>query len=79
MLAGIALVRAGDRSVDLIESAIEDGTASPAAVRLLADIGGARVRPILERLVTADEDLAPAARDTLGLLDRMDALGDDEA
>ena len=40
MLAGISLVKAGERSVDLIEKAGKTGRLTPDVVRLLADIGG---------------------------------------
>ena len=76
-LAGMGLVQAGERSVDLIESAIEQGTASSQAVRLLADIGGDRARSILEA-AAARGPSADAATEALDLLDRIEALDDDE-
>lgn len=78
MLAGMNLVRAGERSVDLIESAIADGTASPQAVELLADLGGHRARVILEREAAGKGPTAEAARRALDLLDRIDQLGDED-
>ncbi len=78
VLAGIALVRAGERSVDLIESAIEAGSASPQAVRLMADIGSERARSVLSSVAASKGPLRSAANEALDLLDRIDQL-DNEA
>jgi hypothetical protein len=77
MLAGIALVRAGDRSVDLIDSAIKEGCGSPQAIRLLADIGSQRARSVLVSVAASAEPLESAAKEALDLLDRIDQLGDE--
>lgn len=77
VLAGMALVRAGDRSVDLIESAIEESSCSPQAVRLLADIGSERARALLASLASSAGVLAPAAKESLDLLDRIDRLDEE--
>ena len=76
-LAGMALVRAGERSVGLIESAIDDGTATPQAVQLLADIGGERARSVLASVATSKGALSAAADEALDLLSRIDDLEDE--
>lgn len=78
MLAGISLVRAGDRSVDLIETAVRDESASPRAVRLLADIGSERARAVLAETAAAPGPTAEAAEEALRRLEAIDAIGEQE-
>ena len=74
MLAGMSLVKAGDRSLDLIEEAYAAGNATPQLVRLVADIGGPRARPMLTEMAAEPGPVADAASDSLDLLDRVDRL-----
>ncbi len=76
MLAGMSLVKAGERSCDLIEQAHASGRTTPPMVRLLADIGGSRSRTLLAEIATDQGPLADAASDSLDLLDRIEALGE---
>lgn len=74
MLAGMSLVKAGDRSLDLISAAYASGNATPQLVRLVADIGGPRARPMLTEMAAEPGPLADTASDSLDLLDRIDSL-----
>lgn len=73
MLAGISLVRAGERSFDLIEEKIESGVATPPVVRLLPDLDGPRTRELMQRILARGPDeLRDAAAQCIDLLDRME-------
>jgi hypothetical protein len=74
MLAGMSLVKAGERSLDLIEEAYNSGDATPQMIRLVADIGGPRSRTMLVEMASVPGPLADAATDSLDLLDRIDRL-----
>ena len=74
MLAGMSLVKAGERSLDLIDGAYSSGNATPQMIRLVADIGGPRARPMLTEMAATPGLLAHAATDSLDLLDRIDRL-----
>ncbi len=75
MLAGMSLVKAGDRSVDLIQEAIDSDCAGPDVIRLLADLGGRKARSLLEELAAGEPgELKDAAERSLNLLERIDAL-----
>jgi hypothetical protein len=76
-LAGISIVKAGERSVDLIGKARESGRLTPDVVRLLADIGGPRSRALLAEISGDEGPLAAAATESLGLLDELDAFEGD--
>lgn len=79
MLAGISLVKAGQRSFDLIEDKVEAGQASPSLVQLLTDIDSVRARDLLQKIATGEPgEVAETARECIELLDRMDAVEDDE-
>ena len=79
MLAGMSLIRAGQRSFDLIQEAIEAGEASAQIVRLLPDIDTERSRPLLEKLAVGDSgELSDTARQCIDLIDRIDAAEEDE-
>jgi len=78
MLAGMSLVKAGDRSLDLIGEAYTSGTATPQMVRMVADIGGPRARPMLTEMAAEPGALADAASDSLDLLDRIDSLDESD-
>ncbi len=74
MIAGMSLVKAGKRSVDLIEEKIEAGQATPPVVRLLPDLDGPRTRRIMVRILAdGPDELREAARQCIDLLDRMDS------
>ncbi len=75
MLAGMMLVKAGDRSVVLIREAVESGRAGSQVVRLLADLGGPGARAVLETLAAGKPgELKDAAEQSLDLLERIDDL-----
>ncbi len=75
MLAGISLVKAGQRSFELIEKRIEAGTATPDIVRLLPDVGGEKARSVLERVAReSGGEVALAATESIDLLDRIRQL-----
>jgi hypothetical protein len=74
MIAGMSLVKAGERSIDLIERAVADGAATPATVRLLADLGGPRARELLAAIASHSGELGRAAAESLELLNRIDGL-----
>ena len=75
MLAGISLVKAGQRSFDLIERKITAGEAAPPVVRLLPDIDGPKSRAVLDRLACGEPgELQDTAKQCIDLLDRMDEL-----
>ena len=78
MLAGMSLVKAGERSVDLIEGAHASQQATVPVVRLLADLGGPRSRTLLIEIAAEQGPLAGAAADSLDLLDRIEALGESD-
>jgi len=79
VLAGMSLVKAGQRSLDLIEETIEAGGASVSAVRLLPDIGGPKVRAVLSKIAANEPgEVTDTARECVALLDRIDALEADD-
>ncbi len=79
MLAGMSLVRAGQRSFDLIQEKFEAGEANARVIRLLADIDPQRARPLLEKIAgDGPSELTATARECIDLLDRIDALDADQ-
>ena len=73
MLAGMSLVKAGDRTFDYIEQKIETGEATPKAVCLLPDLDPARARPIVRRILAQGPgELREAAAQCMDLMDRME-------
>ena len=73
MLAGMSLVKAGQRSFGLIESKIETGEATAPVIRLLPDIGGEQARGVLERVArNTSGELHEAATECIDLLDRIE-------
>ncbi len=54
MLAGMSLVKAGQRSFELIEEKIEAGEASAPVIRLLPDIDGTKARAVLEKIAAGE-------------------------
>jgi hypothetical protein len=77
MLAGISIVKAGERSIDLIEKARQSGRLTPEVVRLLADIGGPRSRVLLTEISGDDGPVADAATESLEVLDEIEASEED--
>lgn len=78
MLAGISLVRAGQRSIDLVREKLDSGEATPAILRLLPDIDPEQARELLDGLTSGDDEVAATARECIGLLDRMAACNGDQ-
>ena len=75
MLAGMSLIKAGQRSFELIEKKVEAGEASAPVIRLLPDIGGAKARVVLGKIAAGEPgELKETAKECIDLLDRMDAL-----
>ncbi len=75
MLAGMSLVKAGRRSLRLIETKIHDGQASVAMIRLLPDVGGEEARDLLEKIAAnTTGEAAEAANECIDLLDRIKSL-----
>jgi radical SAM superfamily enzyme with C-terminal helix-hairpin-helix motif len=77
MLAGMSLVKAGDRSFDLIEDQIDTGEATPSAVRLLPDIDLHRARDVMEKVATRGGDLVETATECIDTIDRIESVEDD--
>lgn len=72
MLAGISLVKAGQRSFDLIEEKIDAGEATVPLIRLLPDIAGEQARELLQRIAASESrGEAEAAAESIELLDRI--------
>ncbi len=70
-VAGILLVRAGERSVRLLRDALARGESVPMALRLLGDIGARELTgEIGEYAKSEDPAIARAARDALQALKR---------
>ncbi|HEX9763412.1 MAG TPA: hypothetical protein VGA97_09965 [Acidimicrobiia bacterium] len=78
MLAVIPLVKAGERTVELIGEAAERGTLTPQGVRLLADIGGGRSKTLLTEIATHPGDLGEAATLSLETLRRREVWREDD-
>ena len=75
MLAGMSLVKAGQRSLRLIENRINDEKGSVPLIRLLPDIGGEEARDLLEVIAARKSDnMAEAATECIDLLDRIRKL-----
>jgi len=75
-LAGMLLVRAGDRSVPVVTEAILSGRGSPALIEVLASIGSEAARDALVRVSRAaapavDPAVAAAAAEALRTLDQV--------
>lgn len=77
MLAGMSLVKAGDKSFDLIEDQIDTGEATPSAVRLLPDIDLHRARDVMEKVATRGGDLVETATECIDTIDRIESVEDD--
>lgn len=75
MLAGISLVKAGQRSLALIEEKIASGEATAPVIRLLPDIAGEEARGLLEQVAAGESGgKADAATESIELLDRIKTL-----
>jgi len=75
MLAGMSLVKAGQRSLRLIENKLNDEKGSVPLIRLLPDVGGEDARDLLEKIAARNSgDMAEAATECIDLLDRVKTL-----
>ena len=78
MLAGMSLVKGGQRSFDLIEEQLESGRASAPLLQLLPDIDADRSRAVLQKILQADTgEMAETAKQCVELLDRIDDMQGD--
>jgi hypothetical protein len=69
-MAGMLLVRAGQRSKPLLREALAARQALPMVLPILADIGDQEARPTLRTLMQdSDAAVAGAAREALRVLD----------
>jgi hypothetical protein len=78
MLAGMSLVKAGEKSFDLIEDQIDTGEATPSAVRLLPDIDLRRARGVMEKVSTSGGDLVETASECIDTIDRIESFEKDQ-
>ncbi len=75
-VAGMLLVRGGDRSLALIEEGLAAGSGSPTLVDVLASIATAKARAALVRATQAPQpEIAVAAADALQTLDELGPQG----
>lgn len=77
MLAGMSLVKAGEKSFDLIEDQIDTGEATPSAVRLLPDIDPGRARGVMDKVSTSGSDLVETATECIDTINRIESVEDD--
>ena len=77
MLAGISLVKAGQRSFDFIEQKVEAGDATPTLIRLLPDIDAGAARDVLKRVAGNQGELAETASECIDTLDRIEAFDEE--
>ncbi len=69
-LAGMALVQAGDRSVDLIEEHLQTAKPSTMLVRVLSDIEAPESKDLLRRIAGDDSDAGRLAKELIAETDR---------
>jgi hypothetical protein len=70
-VAGILLVRAGRRSIPLLEVALTRGRSVPMVLRLLGDVGARELAERIGEYAKSDDPaVARAARDALRALER---------
>lgn len=75
MLAGMSLVKGGQRSFDLIADELAAGRASASLVQLLPDIDAVRSREVLQRVMLGEAgEMADTAKQCIEQLDRIDEL-----
>ncbi|MGB5336882.1 MAG: hypothetical protein WBN07_14780 [Woeseiaceae bacterium] len=75
MLAGMSLVKGGQRSFDLIEEQLASGKASAPLVQLLPDIDAGRARIVLQKIMQGEAgEMVETARQCVDLLDRIDEV-----
>ena len=77
MLAGISLVKGGQRSFDFIEQKLAAGDATPTLIRLLPDIDASAARDILNRVADSQGELAETASECIDTLDRIEAFDEE--
>lgn len=78
MIAVISLVKAGDRTVDLLSDSYNRGSLQPEALRLLVDIGSEGAERLLGELATESGDLGDTATQCLETLHRRSSYRDDD-
>jgi radical SAM superfamily enzyme with C-terminal helix-hairpin-helix motif len=72
-IAGIMLVKAGDRSVPLISESVSSGSSSPELIDVLASIGTPSARSALRNATRSPQpEVAGAAENALRTLDEID-------
>ena len=74
MLAGMSLVKGGQRSFDFIEQKVAAGDATSPVIRLLTDIDASAARDVLNRVADSQGELAETARECIDTLDRIEAF-----
>ena len=80
MLACMSLVKAGQRSFDLIEKKLQTGHVSAPIIRLLPDIGGPEARAMLDKIAGgASGEMSDTAWQCIELMKMMDAAEEDGA
>ena len=77
MLAGISLVKGGQRTFEFIEQKVEAGAATPPVMRLLPDIDASAARDVLNRAADSQGELAETARQCIDTLDRIEAFDEE--
>ena len=75
MLAGMSLIKGGQRSFELIENQLDAGRSSASLVRLLPDIDAVRARAVLQKVLQGEPgEIVETAKQCIDLLDRIDRL-----
>ena len=74
-LAGMLLVKAGDRSVPLVANALAAGVTSLGLVDVLASIGTPEARGALGAIAVAEGKVGAAAADAIRTLDEIGEAG----
>ena len=78
MLSGMSLVKAGDRSIDLIDRTYRAGGATPPMIRLLPDLDSPRCRDLLTEIAGHEGPLGNEASDGLERLARIDEIAEED-
>lgn len=73
-LGGMMLVQAGDKSVELVREASDEGQLNPILVEILSDIGGRQSKALLIEIVQAGGSMAGEADQSLETLRRIQDL-----
>ena len=73
-LGGMMLVQAGEKSVDLVGKASDEGQLNPILVEILSDIGGPQSKALLIEIVRSGGSMAEEADQSLETLRRIEDL-----